>query len=142
MIVFIEMFRNNLQSPTISLLGSTFETTDDEGAISLILFWTYIEIGVGFIVVCLVACGRVFDEASAPVIAKIKAAVSAASSVASRASSRSSLFSDGSKDEKEKEDTRISVSTTFEVQSKEIERGMPAVPEWLQASRRGTLDQE
>lgn len=138
MIVFIQVLENSLTEPTISLLGTMLQTSDDEGAISLILFWTYTEIGVGFLVVCLVACGRVFDDASTPVVAKIKKVVSAASSVASRTSSRSSLFSAHSKEEKEVH--RISVSTRVEIQSKEAEIGMPAVPEWLQASRRGTLD--
>lgn len=138
MIIVIQVVENGLMSPTITLLGTTFETTDNEGTISLILFWTYVEIGVGFLVVCLVACGRVFDEASAPVLRKLKSMVSAATSVASRASSRSSLFSENSKDEKD--DHRISVSTKVEVVSKDEEKGTPAVPEWLQASRRGTLD--
>ncbi|GIZ48692.1 hypothetical protein CKM354_001174200 [Cercospora kikuchii] len=138
MIIVCQVVENGLMSPTITLLGTTFETTDNEGTISLILFWTYVEIGVGFLVVCLVACGRVFDEASAPVLRKLKSMVSAATSVASRASSRSSLFSENSKEEKD--DHRISVSTKVEVVSKDEEKGMPAVPEWLQASRRGTLD--
>ncbi|KAM3413834.1 hypothetical protein BST61_g10513 [Cercospora zeina] len=138
MIIVIQVLENSLQEPMITLLGTELETTDNEGAISLILFWTYVEIGVGFLVVCLVACGRVFDEASAPVFRKIKSIVSAATSVASRASSRSSLFSERSNDEKEEH--RISVSTKVEVVSKDEEKGMPAVPEWLQASRRGTLE--
>ncbi|KAF2206741.1 hypothetical protein CERZMDRAFT_103041 [Cercospora zeae-maydis SCOH1-5] len=138
MIIVIQVLENSLQEPMITLLGTELDTTDNEGAISLILFWTYVEIGVGFLVVCLVACGRVFDDASGPVFRKLKSIVSAATSVASRASSRSSLFSERSNDEKEEH--RISVSTKVEVVSKDEEKGMPAVPEWLQASRRGTLE--
>jgi hypothetical protein len=109
--------------------------------VSLVLFWTYMEIGVGFLVVCLVACGRVLDELTAPVLAKLKSVASAASSLASRTSSKSSLFSsDGTRTEKE--ETRIDVSTQVEVKT-EHDRASPAVPEWLAASRRnGHVDVE
>ncbi|KAI5363628.1 hypothetical protein Slin14017_G055920 [Septoria linicola] len=45
MIVFIQVLENSLMEPMISLLGTMLQTSDDEGAISLILFWTYTEIG-------------------------------------------------------------------------------------------------
>ena len=143
MIVLIQVLENSLTSPIIDLLGTKFGVADDEGVISLVLFWTYVEIGVGFLVVCLVACGRVFDDVSTPVIAKIK---SVASSVASRASSvasnksssKSSMYSNSSN---EKEDTSIIASTKVEVRSeKRSEADISAVPDWLVASRRGTLD--
>ncbi|KXT05877.1 hypothetical protein AC578_340 [Pseudocercospora eumusae] len=143
MIVLIQVLENSLASPMIDLLGTKFGVADDEGVISLVLFWTYVEIGVGFLVVCLVACGRVFDDFSTPVIAKIK---SIASSVASRASSvasnksssKSSVYSHSSN---EKEETSIIASTKVEVRSeKRSEADISAVPDWLVASRRGTLD--
>lgn len=83
MIVWIEIQNQGTRHPTLAILATTFPVYDSEGkttkvrlqwwfislylqrspgVTSLTLFWTYVEIGVGFIVACLPPCARLLDQ--------------------------------------------------------------------------------
>lgn len=82
MIIWIQIVIQDITRPRTTILGTTLPTTDQEGKIpivkyqqpslkanltsegvvSIILFWTYVEIGVGFLVACLPPCAALVDK--------------------------------------------------------------------------------
>lgn len=73
MIITIQLTNSSLTDPSIRLLAIDFATYDAKGIVSLLLFWTYIEIGVGFVVACLPTCARYFDTFSiSPVVTRLR----------------------------------------------------------------------
>ncbi|KAJ4390893.1 hypothetical protein N0V93_004492 [Gnomoniopsis smithogilvyi] len=64
MILIIQGGSQGTAHPTTTLIGTTLPTVDVSGIVSLNLFWTYIEIGVGFLVACLPPCAQLVDRFS------------------------------------------------------------------------------
>ncbi|KAK1144405.1 hypothetical protein N8T08_005558 [Aspergillus melleus] len=64
MIGWIQIVIQGTQNPTTKVLSTTLPTIDQEGIVSIMLFWTYIEIGIGFTVACLPPCARHLDKLS------------------------------------------------------------------------------
>ncbi|KUI53264.1 hypothetical protein VP1G_00609 [Cytospora mali] len=61
MITLIQIKIQGTTHANTRVLATLFPTADQEGIVSLILFWTYIEIGVGFAIACLIPCARLLD---------------------------------------------------------------------------------
>lgn len=83
MVIWIQLMQQDVTQPSTKLLATVFITADQTGtcpegtksrvvstltillgAVSLVIFWTYIEIGVGFIVACLPPCAAIIDQMS------------------------------------------------------------------------------
>ncbi|PLB46206.1 hypothetical protein P170DRAFT_512753 [Aspergillus steynii IBT 23096] len=64
MIGWIQIVMQGTQNPTTKILSTVLPSIDQEGIVSIILFWTYVEIGVGFQVACLPPCARHLDKLS------------------------------------------------------------------------------
>ncbi|KAF2229682.1 hypothetical protein EV356DRAFT_536995 [Viridothelium virens] len=64
MIVWIQIQVQGTKHQYDHVLGTILPLIDQEGIVSIVLFWTYIEIGVGFQVACLPPCARHLDEVS------------------------------------------------------------------------------
>lgn len=81
MIIWIQIQIQDITRPRTRILGTILPNTDQEGTkhsgvlcqgvitkysslgvVSIILFWTYVEIGVGFLVACLPLCAGVVDR--------------------------------------------------------------------------------
>ncbi|KAF3026650.1 hypothetical protein E8E14_014520 [Neopestalotiopsis sp. 37M] len=62
MIIWIQIEIQGTNGPVTTVLGDKFITTDLTGIVSVILFWTYIEIGIGFLVACLPPCAGILDK--------------------------------------------------------------------------------
>ena len=59
MIIRIIVNNYDLSKPETPLLG--VHGYDDMGVISILLFWSYMEMGVGFVVACLLPCKKFID---------------------------------------------------------------------------------
>ncbi|KAI2605277.1 uncharacterized protein GGS25DRAFT_504498 [Hypoxylon fragiforme] len=80
MIPWIQLHRQDITHPTLRLLATTFLITDQQGIISIVLFWTYIEIGVGFIVSCIPRIAWIGDKISVdPILSKLRSLPSSVS---------------------------------------------------------------
>ncbi|KAI1387156.1 uncharacterized protein F4822DRAFT_405617 [Hypoxylon trugodes] len=80
MIPWIQLHVQDITHPTLRILATTFPISDQQGIISIVLFWTYMEIGVGFIVSCVPRIAWVLDKISLdPIISKIRSFPSNAS---------------------------------------------------------------
>ncbi|KAA8642400.1 uncharacterized protein ATNIH1004_011344 [Aspergillus tanneri] len=64
MIVWIQIEVQGTTNPQTKVLDTVLPSVDQEGIVSIILFWTYVEIGVGFQVACLPPCARHLDKLS------------------------------------------------------------------------------
>ncbi|KAI8945741.1 hypothetical protein F4801DRAFT_597513 [Xylaria longipes] len=64
LIPWIQVLIQDITNPTIRVLGTTFPIGDQQGIISIVIFWTYIEIGVGFLVACVPRSAWVLDKIS------------------------------------------------------------------------------
>lgn len=88
MIVWIQIQVQGTTNQYTKVLHTSLPSIDQEGIVSIILFWTYVEIGVGFQVACLPPCARHLDKLSLSLImTKIRSLPSVLS--LSRRSSRS-----------------------------------------------------
>ncbi|KAK4195846.1 hypothetical protein QBC40DRAFT_310330 [Triangularia verruculosa] len=85
MIPWIQIYVQDVRNPTIRILGEDFPVTDQEGVVSIVLFWTYMEIGVGFLVSCVPRSAWVWDKlpSLSPLLSKLSRSFI---SVASRSS--------------------------------------------------------
>ncbi|KAK0744564.1 hypothetical protein B0T21DRAFT_407653 [Apiosordaria backusii] len=52
MIPWIQIYVQDVRSPTIRIIDDDLPVTDQQGVVSIVLFWTNMEIGVGFVVSC------------------------------------------------------------------------------------------
>ncbi|KAK2606533.1 hypothetical protein N8I77_005275 [Diaporthe amygdali] len=64
MIIMLQIRVEDTVHSTTRILGTDMTTVDQVGIISILLFWTYIEIGVGFVVACLPPSARFLDKFS------------------------------------------------------------------------------
>ncbi|GAD97499.1 hypothetical protein MYCGRDRAFT_94394 [Paecilomyces variotii No. 5] len=64
MIVWIQIEIQGTMNQYTKVLDTILPSVDQEGIVSIILFWTYVEIGVGFQVACLPPCARHLDKLS------------------------------------------------------------------------------
>ncbi|PYH98983.1 hypothetical protein BO71DRAFT_479899 [Aspergillus ellipticus CBS 707.79] len=62
MIIWIQIEVQGTTGPHTQALATVLPTTDQEGIVSIIVFWTYVEIGVGFQVACLPTYARHLDK--------------------------------------------------------------------------------
>ncbi|KAI1455163.1 hypothetical protein F4805DRAFT_437047 [Annulohypoxylon moriforme] len=73
MIVAIQLASEGVTGQTMRFLATDFAIYDVKGIVSIILFWTYVEIGVGFSVACLPSCARYLDILSFdPIVSRIR----------------------------------------------------------------------
>ncbi|KAI5865621.1 hypothetical protein GGS23DRAFT_560048 [Durotheca rogersii] len=73
MILWIQATIQDITRSIITVLGTTFPISDQQGIISVVLFWTYIEIGIGFLVACVPRSAWVLDKVSlGPVLSKLR----------------------------------------------------------------------
>ncbi|KAI1204064.1 uncharacterized protein F4807DRAFT_449047 [Annulohypoxylon truncatum] len=80
MIPWIQIHIQDISHVNIRVLGTTLPTADQEGIVSIILFWTYVEIGIGFLVACLPRSAWIFDKISlTPIIYKLRSLASTTS---------------------------------------------------------------
>ncbi|KAI1810984.1 hypothetical protein GGS20DRAFT_565175 [Poronia punctata] len=72
-IPWLQIKIQDITHPVITILATDLSIADQEAIVSIVLFWTYIEIGTGFLVACLPRSAWVFDKISlAPVIHKLR----------------------------------------------------------------------
>ncbi|KAK4655125.1 hypothetical protein QC762_404492 [Podospora pseudocomata] len=85
MIPWIQIYMQDVRNPTIRILADDLPVTDQEGVVSIVLFWTYMEIGVGFIVSCVPRSAWIWDKLPSltPLLSKMSRSFT---SVASRSS--------------------------------------------------------
>ncbi|KAI0910063.1 hypothetical protein F4824DRAFT_458542 [Ustulina deusta] len=62
LIPWVQIKVQDVKHPTIKILATNLATADEEAIVSIVLFWTYIEIGTGFLVACLPRSAWVFDK--------------------------------------------------------------------------------
>lgn len=98
MIPWIQIHIQDITHPTVKLLDTTFPTEDQQGRkksragfchptnsyltgiVSIAIFWTYIEIGVGFIVACVPRSAWVLDKISIePILSNLRSLSSSVS---------------------------------------------------------------
>ncbi|KAI0897752.1 hypothetical protein F4806DRAFT_459799 [Annulohypoxylon nitens] len=80
MIPWIQIHIQDITHPTVKLLDTTFPTEDQQGIVSIAIFWTYIEIGVGFIVACVPRSAWVLDKISIePILSNLRSLSSSVS---------------------------------------------------------------
>ncbi|KAI0198216.1 hypothetical protein F4808DRAFT_436901 [Astrocystis sublimbata] len=80
LIPWIQVLTQGITNPTIRVLGTTFPIGDQQGIISIVIFWTYIEIGVGFQVACVPRSAWVLDKISVnPPLSKLRSLPSSVS---------------------------------------------------------------
>ncbi|KAI1178232.1 hypothetical protein F4777DRAFT_576289 [Nemania sp. FL0916] len=73
LIPWIQVLIQDITHPTIKVLGTTFPISDQQAIISIVLFWTYIEIGVGFLVACVPRSAWVLDKLSLdPILSRLR----------------------------------------------------------------------
>ncbi|KAI1121714.1 hypothetical protein F5Y10DRAFT_95408 [Nemania abortiva] len=63
-IIWIQILIQDVTLPTTKILALDQVTADQEGIVSIVLFWTYVEVGVGFLVACLPRCTWLLDRIS------------------------------------------------------------------------------
>ncbi|KAI1177471.1 hypothetical protein F4777DRAFT_542194 [Nemania sp. FL0916] len=63
-IIWIQILIQDITRPTTKILAIAQVTADQEGIVSIVLFWTYVEVGVGFLVACLPRCAWLLDRIS------------------------------------------------------------------------------
>ncbi|KAI0102795.1 hypothetical protein GGR51DRAFT_279813 [Nemania sp. FL0031] len=78
LIPWIQVLTQDITHPTLKVLGTTFPIGDQQAIISIVLFWTYIEIGVGFLVACVPRSAWVLDKLN-PIISKLRSLSSSSS---------------------------------------------------------------
>ncbi|GAW23042.1 hypothetical protein ANO14919_125900 [Xylariales sp. No.14919] len=71
LIPWIQVLIQDITHPSIKVLGTTFPIADQQAIISIVLFWTYIEIGVGFLVACVPRSAWVLDKLN-PILSKLR----------------------------------------------------------------------
>ncbi|KAI0384776.1 hypothetical protein F5Y04DRAFT_293082 [Hypomontagnella monticulosa] len=84
MIPWIQIHVQDFSNPFMKILDSDLATSDREGIVSIVLFWTYVEIGIGFLVSSLLRTAWIFDQITrAPFTSKIRS-IPSVSSLSSR----------------------------------------------------------
>ncbi|KAL1847992.1 hypothetical protein Daus18300_013752 [Diaporthe australafricana] len=87
MIIMLQIRVEDTVHPTTRILGTDLMTVDQVGVISILLFWTYIEIGVGFVVASLPPSARYLDKFSIqPLLAGLRSLTSLRTMLSSRRS--------------------------------------------------------
>ncbi|KAI0186501.1 hypothetical protein EV127DRAFT_438784 [Xylaria flabelliformis] len=64
LIPWVQIKIQDITHPVIKILATNLSIADQEAIVSIVLFWTYIEIGTGFLVACLPRSAWVFDKLS------------------------------------------------------------------------------
>ncbi|KAK0609931.1 hypothetical protein B0T17DRAFT_603369 [Bombardia bombarda] len=64
MIPWLQIKIQDLTHPVIRILATNLSIADQTAIVSIVLFWTYIEIGTGFLVACVPRSAWVFDKVS------------------------------------------------------------------------------
>ncbi|KAF2168298.1 hypothetical protein M409DRAFT_21735 [Zasmidium cellare ATCC 36951] len=62
MITWAELNRDGHTATVYEMLGVKYPVEDLEGIITPMLFWSYVEMGVGFLVACVLPSARIFDS--------------------------------------------------------------------------------
>ncbi|KAJ2996869.1 hypothetical protein NUW58_g832 [Xylaria curta] len=73
LIPWVQIKIQDVTRPVVKILATDLSSADQEAVVSIVLFWTYVEIGTGFLVACLPRSAWVFDRVSLrPIFYKIR----------------------------------------------------------------------
>ncbi|KAI0189062.1 hypothetical protein F4808DRAFT_445759 [Astrocystis sublimbata] len=73
LIPWVQIKIQDLTHPIITVVATNLEIADQEAIVSIVLFWTYIEIGTGFLVACLPRSAWLFDKLSLrPIVKRLR----------------------------------------------------------------------
>ncbi|GAB1318518.1 hypothetical protein MFIFM68171_08728 [Madurella fahalii] len=76
MIPWAQVYTQGTTKPFIRILDTDLSILDQQGVVSIVLFWTYTEIGIGFVIACIPRSAWIFDKISVdalgPLFAKLR----------------------------------------------------------------------
>jgi hypothetical protein len=83
MIPWLQIFTQGTTNPLVRVLATDLSILDQQGIASIVLFWTYMEIGIGFLISCVPRSAWVLDRFSlatlSPLFSKLRSFTSVTS---------------------------------------------------------------